>query len=310
MLNTGSLKNCHKVISTICRKELLWVPKRNLCTQLSFYDGRTPIPPEAVHGLIKTHDDFHEYLSVIDQGITEYLPKESLVSCNDVWNSTRADKYIKQSLTKSNIPFEIAIEPVRYVKYRILAGRLKSSENNRMYDYWKELYDFSKDEIDSFNHAYLRFHERLIAIMYGYISGELRIAYANGADSISKYKILLKQLAEIESEFVFKYVFDGSRKLITDLEWDLMIADNVSEFIVTNRNDETLSERALVTELLKVFMEYGEGNCVSAVYRFTRSAFIENDIERKTIQRCWESLCKAVEARDSARSAYVQEAKR
>lgn len=233
MLNTGSLKNCHKVISTICRKELLWVPKRNLCTQLSFYDGRTPIPPEAVHGLIKTHDDFHEYLSVIDQGITEYLPKESLVSCNDVWNAIRADKYIKQSLTKSNIPFEIAIEPVRYVKYRILAGRLKSSENNRMYDYWKELYDFSKDEIDSFNHAYLRFHERLIAIMYGYISGELRIAYANGADSISKYKILLKQLAEIESEFVFKYVFDGSRKLITDLEWDLIIADNVSEFIVT-----------------------------------------------------------------------------
>lgn len=310
MLNAGSLKNCHKVISTIRHKQLLWVPKRHLCTQLSFYKGRAPIHPGAVQELIKTHDDFHEYLSIIDKGITEYLPKENLVSCNEVWDAIRSDKYIKQSLIKSNIPFDITIEPVRYVKYRILAGRLKNPENNRMYDYWKELYDFNKNEIDVFNHAYLRFHERLIAIMYGYVSGELRIAYANGADSISKYKILLKQLAEIESEFVFKYVFDGGRKLITDLEWDLMIADNVSDFIVTNRNDETLSERALVTELLKIFMEYGEGNCVSAVYRFTRSAFIENDIERKTIQRCWESLCKALEVRDSARAAYVQEARK
>lgn len=50
----------------------------------------------------------------------------------------------------------------------------------------------------------------MIAIMYGYISGELRIAYANGADSISKYKILLKQLAEIESEFVLSMYLMGA----------------------------------------------------------------------------------------------------
>lgn len=67
-------------------------------------------------------------MSIIDKGITEYLPKESLVSCNDVWNAIRSDKYIKQSLTKSNIPFESTIDPVRYAKYRVLAGRLKNQK--------------------------------------------------------------------------------------------------------------------------------------------------------------------------------------
>ena len=310
MLNADSLKRCYDVISSLRDNKPLWIPKASLLNDLSFYKvsyNYKTKPASFIYSIIHTHSEFEEYMSVVKKSIDGYVKISDLDYCNAVWKEIIDDKYIRKSFNDAGFPFDCSIQPDRYARYVILTRLLELSNNKERFDYWHALYDFSKVEVETFENSYLQFHEKLVSIMYGYESGELRTAYVNGVDAIKKYKSLLENLIVVEKELVFKYLFD--KKIHRDIEWDMIAANEILDVLITNRNDETLSERAFVSELLKLYMKYsinGNRSFVSLVYRFTRASFIVNDIERKTIQRCWESLCRAMRDGEHAHDRYFK----
>lgn len=286
------------------------MPKININGKLSFAPdilGRAST--DEILKLIKTHDEFEEYFSIVKHSITKLASDEDLFFCNEIWSEISNDRYISKSFDIAKIPSKCPIEPCRYSRYILLNSLIEKCGGAVEFDYWRSLFDFSETELLVFRNAYLKFHERLLELMYGYASGELRIAYSSGIETISRYKALLAEMSIIEKTEVFKYLFEGNSMITSGFDWKRMELDGIAGSIITTRNDESLSERAFVTELLKLFMYHGESNFVSAVYKFTRSNFITKDIERKTIQRCWESMCKVIKINEAERRNYTERRK-
>lgn len=311
MLDANSLKKCQEVISSLRENKPLWIPKNHFLHELSFFgkmDRNTNHSVSYIYPFIQTHSEFEEYMIIVKKTISACVDDSELEYCNAIWEEIIHDKYIRKSFCDANFSFEVSIQPVRYARYVVLKRLMELSKRSEGRDYWRAIYDFTEEEVNTFDNGYLKFHEKVISIMYGYVSGELRSAYATGVEAINRYKEILCDLLSVEKELVFKYLFDKDESTVKDIEWELVTANEISDILITNRNDETLSERAFVTELLKLYINYSDSSkgCVSLVYRFTRSSFIANDIERKTIQRCWESLCKAIRDGKHAHDRYLK----
>ncbi|WP_449543824.1 hypothetical protein [Enterobacter ludwigii] len=302
MVNADSLKKCFEIIKKIDGSNPLWIPSYTEAKNLSFisdkYDFRRWVDErnktDAIYNNIKRYEDFDELLSHLEQKNETICSNEEITFCNDILSKIFNDRYIARALLDGGVVILPVIDPNRYAKFKALNRVISGVHTADMFVYWQQINDFTDSERELFNGRPYKFHKRLVYIMYGYASGEIRQAYADGIETLDKYKQLLKEVCELEKNRLFSYlpewhgrVFHGEDDILMSV---LAEIDKARAGIISTRNDNSLAERAFVTELLKLFYTYGGSNPASAVYRFTRSNFMQNDIERKTIQRCWDSL--------------------
>lgn len=243
---------------------------------------------------IKEYSHLEEYLGVVEEGIDEQFPASDLLLCNKIWSDIIKDKRISKGFACSDIKPLRVIDIKRYSRYRAISRLLsKAKKNNKKdeYTYWYAINNFNDDEHSQFYSQYLLFQQRLLRIIWGYISGNLKEAYANGGEALELYKAALSELFKVRDHDVFKFLhIDYFNNDTSILQANIKNIDDMKKYIVTTRNDDTLQERALAVELLKLFREFGNERIVSGVYNFMRADFINNDIDRKTIQRCFDAL--------------------
>jgi len=290
--DSKALEECCSVIDNIRESGGLWLVGYNQSRGLSF-SSKTESPYKAID-LIKTYSHFDEYICAVESCIDERYPIDDLSLCNKVWCGIIQNKRISKSFSNSNIKPLSIIDPKRYAKYKLvskLMARAKNNNNEDEYKYWYSIFDFSDEEHDNFCHQYLLFQQRLIRIIWGYVSGNLKDAYAYGSEVLELYKSAMSELFKVRNHHIFKFLhvdyFDSDALMLQE---NIKKIDNMKRYIVTTRNDDTLQERALAVELLKLFRDFGNERVVSGVYNFMRAEFIENDIDRKTIQRCFDAL--------------------
>ncbi|EAO9965153.1 hypothetical protein QWQ33_004186 [Salmonella enterica] len=302
MVNADSLKRCFEFIKKIDDSSPLWIPSYSEAKNLSFisgkYDFRRWIDErnkiDSIYSNIKTHEDFEELLHHLEQKNETICSHQEISFCNDILSEILNDRHIARALLDGGVVILPVIEPNRYIKFRALNRIISGVQRADIFAYWQQINDFTDKERELFNGKPYKFHKKLVYIMYGYVSGEIRQAYAEGIETLDKYKQLLKEICELEKNSLFSYlterhgrVFHGEDDILMTV---LAEIDKAKAGVISTRNDNSLAERAFVTELLKLFYTYGGSNPTSAVYRFTRTNFMLNDIERKTIQRCWDSL--------------------
>ncbi|UJD93742.1 hypothetical protein FS593_05255 [Lelliottia amnigena] len=307
MVNADSLKKCFEIIKKIDDSNPLWIPSYSEANSLSFISGKYNLRRwidernkiDAIYNNIKTYEDFDEFLHHVEQKNESVCSYEEISFCNEVLSKILNDRYIARALLDGGVVILPVIEPNRYVKFRALNRVISGVHTPDIFAYWQQINDFTDKERELFNGRPYKFHKRLVYIMYGYASGEIRQAYADGIETLDKYKQLLKEICDIEKSNLFSYlpewhgrVFHGEDDMLMNV---LAEIDKAKAGVISTRNDNSLAERALVAELLKIFYTYGGSNPTSAVYRFTRSNFMLNDVERKTIQRCWESLSSSMD---------------
>ncbi|CVB83723.1 MULTISPECIES: hypothetical protein [Serratia] len=286
------LEKCCSIIDNIRESGGLWLAGYHQSRGLSF-SSKTESPHKAID-LIKEYSHFDEYICAVESCIDERYPIDNLSLCNKVWSDIIQNKRISKSFSNSNIKPLSTIDPKRYAKYKIISklmARAKNNKNEDEYKYWYSIFDFSDEEHDNFCHQYLLFQQRLMRIIWGYVSGNLKDAYVNGSEALELYKSAMSELFKVRNHHVFKFLhldyFDSDTLMLQE---NIKNIDNMKRYIVTTRNDDTLQERALAVELLKLFRDFGNERVVSGVYNFMRAEFIENDIDRKTIQRCFDAL--------------------
>lgn len=260
--------------------------------KLSFTSG-ADLSSHAID-FIKEYSHLEEYLGVVEGSIDEKFPASDLSLCNKIWSDIIRDKRISKGFACSGIKPLMVIDIKRYARYRAISSLLsKAKKNNKKdeYDYWYSLNNFNDDEHNYFYSQYLLFQQRLLRIIWGYVSGNLKEAYANGGEALELYKSALSELFKVREHDVFKFLhIDYFNNDTSILQANIKNIDDMKKYIVTTRNDDTLQERALAVELLKLFREFGNEKVVSGVYNFMRADFINNDIDRKTIQRCFDAL--------------------
>lgn len=302
MISSDSLKKCYDVISLLDNSNPLWIPSYAEVKRLSFISNQYDLQQwvkeknksSAIFRLIETHEHFEEYVHQLKFSYNRIATDDDIVFCNEVLTEIFNDKYIDQALNNLSITIIRKIDPLRYVRFMSFNRLITNLKSTDSFAYWQDINDFTDLESQVFNGRPFKFHKRFINIIYGYVSGDIRKAYAEGLAVLDRYETLLTELCSLEQSSIFNYL--PERRIGVTFGDEMSLAylikriHDAKEGIISTRNDSFLTERAFVTELLKLFHEYGRGNPTAAVYRFTRSSLLENDIERKTIQRCWESL--------------------
>lgn len=292
--DTKTLERCCSIIDNIrdSSSSLYYRVGFRKLRKLSFTSG-ADLSSHAID-FIKEHSHLEEYLGVVEESIDECFPASDLAFCNKIWGDIIKNKRISKGFACSDIRPLMIIDIKRYARYRVISSLLskaKKSNENDEYVYWYSLNDFSDDEHNHFYSQYLLFQQRLLRIIWGYVSGNLKEAYANGGEALELYKSALSELFKVRGHDVFKFLhIDNIDNDASILQANIKKIDDMKKYIVTTRNDDTLQERALAVELLKLFREFGNEKVVSGVYNFMRADFINNDIDRKTIQRCFDAL--------------------
>lgn len=302
MVSINSLNKCYDIVSRLDNVSPLWIPGWGDAGKLSFvsgkYDSQQWLNEKdksgVIYQLISTHENFEEYIECVKNRYSKFVTDSDVNFCNEIIARVFSDKYIDKSFEIGGVTVLRKIEPLRFVRFMCFKKLISNLKSSRSFTYWQEINDFTDMEYLLFNGRPYKFHKRFLNVLCGYVSGDIRNAYADGGSVLDRYEALLTEICELENSPVFKYVSnyrlgvtngDGMR-----LTYLVNRIHEAKEGIISTRNDGFLNERAFVIELLKLFHEYGCSNPTSAIYRFTRSSLLENDIERKTIQRCWESL--------------------
>lgn len=307
MLDAESLKKCYEIISRLDNSRPLWIPSYTEARNLSFiskvYDFRDWVNErnkfDIIFNNIKTYDDFEEFIDHLSRKIEQITSDDEVRFCNEVLSCIFNDRHISRAIKDGGVIVIPNVNPQRYVRFIAIKRILSKVQTVDMFAFWQKVNNFSDIERELFNGRPFKFHKRLIHIMYGYASGDIRIAYANGIDILDKYKKLLAEVCTLEKNIFFSYLPEWQGSVFYGNDEKLLGAlreiDKARAGVISSRNDNSLAERAFVAELLKLFYEYGNTSPTAAVYRFTRSNFMLSDVERKTIQRCWDSLSLSID---------------
>ncbi|EAO9321585.1 TPA: hypothetical protein ACXISN_003450 [Salmonella enterica subsp. enterica serovar Horsham] len=206
MVNADSLKRCFEFIKKIDDSSPLWIPSYSEAKNLSFisgkYDFRRWIDErnkiDSIYSNIKTHEDFEELLHHLEQKNETICSHQEISFCNDILSEILNDRHIARALLDGGVVILPVIEPNRYIKFRALNRIISGVQRADIFAYWQQINDFTDKERELFNGKPYKFHKKLVYIMYGYVSGEIRQAYAEGIETLDKYKQLLKEICELE----------------------------------------------------------------------------------------------------------------
>ncbi|AVX38707.1 hypothetical protein [Yersinia massiliensis] len=289
----SELERCCKLLDSLDDRERIWLIPRGKIRNLSYTRPGLISPFEAID-LIKSDDDLNEYLLAVYEGIDEYISPEQLQLCNSIWSEIISDRSISKSMNVVGITIQQVIDPKKHIELKILVRKYIKSEVETDKSKWINILNEKHPGWMDRDHNFSRFENWLLRIIWGYLSGELYKAYGEGKKTLDTYKILTDELLKLSEHSVFTFFslsnLGGAEK--NSLERMGENASLMSDFILTSRKDETLKERALAVEILKLFLMYAKKSHVRGAQIFLNAEFVENYIDRKTIQRCWDMVKK------------------
>lgn len=289
----SELERCCKLLDSLDDRERIWLIPRGKIRNLSYTRSGLISPFEAID-LIKSDDDLNEYLLAVYEGIDEYISPEQLQLCNSIWSEIISDRSISKSMNVVGITIQQVIDPKKHIELKILVRKYIKSEVETDKSKWINILNEKHPGWMDRDHNFSRFENWLLRIIWGYLSGELYKAYGEGKKTLDTYKTLTDELLKLSEHSVFTFFslsnLGGAEK--NSLERMGENASLMSDFILTSRKDETLKERALAVEILKLFLMYAKKSHVRGAQIFLNAEFVENYIDRKTIQRCWDMVKK------------------
>lgn len=289
----SELERCCKLLDSLDDRERIWLIPRGKIRNLSYTRSGLISPFEAID-LIKSDDDLNEYLLAVYEGIDEYISPEQLQLCNSIWSEIISDRSISKSMNVVGITIQQVIDPKKHIELKILVRKYIKSEVETDKSKWINILNEKHPGWMDRDHNFSRFENWLLRIIWGYLSGELYKAYGEGKKTLDTYKTLTDELLKLSEHSVFTFFslsnLGGAEK--NSLERMGENASLMSDFILTSRKDETLKERALAVEILKLFLMYAKNSHVRGAQIFLNAEFVENYIDRKTIQRCWDMVKK------------------
>lgn len=289
----SELERCCKLLDSLDDRERIWLIPRGKIRNLSYTRSGLISPFEAID-LIKSDDDLNEYLLAVYEGTDEYISPEQLQLCNSIWSEIISDRSISKSMNVVGITIQQVIDPKKHIELKILVRKYIKSEVETDKSKWINILNEKHPGWMDRDHNFSRFENWLLRIIWGYLSGELYKAYGEGKKTLDTYKTLTDELLKLSEHSVFTFFslsnLGGAEK--NSLERMGENASLMSDFILTSRKDETLKERALAVEILKLFLMYAKKSHVRGAQIFLNAEFVENYIDRKTIQRCWDMVKK------------------